>query len=262
MDICTLWLGKKLRFCDQLCLRSMVKVGHHVKLYTYEEVENVPKGVEICDAEPILPFSFIYRLDPYFPCEKKNITIVQFSDIFRVALMEKSQGFWLDSDVYLVKKLHIDKSKVWLAKENSKRVGVSAFYLPPNNPIITEFDKYLHSNQTIPNWLGFKRAVVRPQLLKLKKQEVLPKNLGATIFGNDGISRLARKYGFFSQAHAKETFYYWTGRKAERIFMPRFGLEPLQHKDFLGFHIHRKQLTEQPAKKGSFYAWAIEQAEM
>ena len=71
-----------------------------------------------------------------------------------------------------------------------------------------------------------------------------------------------QKRSFGLLEHPIETFYYWTGRKAERIFMPRFGLEPLQHKDFLGFHIHRKQLTEQPAKKGSFYAWAIEQAEM
>ncbi len=86
---------------------------------------------------------------------------------------------------------------------------------------------------------------------------ILPGSLGVTIFGNDGISRLAKRYGFFHEAKEKETFYYWTGRKAERIFEPAFGVKPLTDSRLIGFHIHRKTKTTKRPQKGSFYHWAV-----
>lgn len=259
MDICTFWYGDKLRPIDWLCLSSMVKTGQRVKLYSHNAIENVPDGVELFDAEPILPLSTLYRLDPTFPDFKPSRTIVQLSDFFRVMLMKNQAGVWLDTDVYLHKQFHPNENEVWLARENRSRVGVSALYLPPDNPIIKEFDDYLASGEMIPNWLGFRRGVWIPWQLRRKKLPVVPGRLGITIFGNDGISRLAKRYGFFDKAKEKETFYYWTGRDAERIFDPAYGTEPLNDPNFIGFHIHKKEKTTEPPKKGSFYWWAIEQ---
>lgn len=257
MDICTFWFGDELRLVDRLCLSSMVMTGQRVKLFSHKTVKNVPEGVELLDAEPILPLSVLYQLDPNFPDYKPNRTIVQFSDFFRVMLMKHSQGVWLDTDVYLVKQFHPDENKVWLARENRQRVGVSALYFPPDNPIISAFDDYLANGAGIPQWLGFKRRVWLPMRLKMKGQTILPGKLGITIFGNDGISRLAKQFGFFNQAKPKETFYYWTGREAENIFDPAFGLEPLKSADFIGFHIHKKPKTVDIPKEGSFYDWAV-----
>ncbi|VEJ45215.1 Uncharacterised protein [Bartonella vinsonii] len=85
---------------------------------------------------------------------------------------------------------------------------------------------------------------------------ILPGSLRVTIFGNDGISRLAKRYGFFREAKEKETFYYWTGRKTEHIFDPAFGLKPLSDPRLIGFHIHKKTKTTQRPQEGSFYHWA------
>lgn len=257
MDICTFWFGDELRLVDRLCLSSMVMTGQHVKLFSHKPVKNVPKGVELCDAEPILPLSVLYQLDAKFPDYKPNRTIVQFSDIFRVMLMKYQQGVWLDTDVYLVKPFQPDENKVWLASENRNRVGVSALYFQPNNPIINAFENYLEKKDPVPEWLGFKRRVWTPLRLRLNNEEVLPGKLGITIFGNDGISRLAKRYGFFNEAMPKETFYYWTGRNAERIFDPAYGLEPLNDERFIGFHIHKKAKTVNIPQKGSFYDWAV-----
>ncbi len=172
-------------------------------------------------------------------------------------LMKYQQGVWLDTDVYLVKQFHPDADKVWLARENNTRVGVSALYFPPNNPIIKIFEDYWAGTEIIPHWLGFKRRVWRPFWLKRKKMPILPGNLGVTIFGNDGISRLAKRYGFFHEAKEKETFYYWTGRKTERIFEPAFGVKPLTDSRLIGFHIHRKTKTTKRPQEGSFYHWAV-----
>ncbi|RCL00785.1 MAG: hypothetical protein JSC188_000795 [Candidatus Tokpelaia sp. JSC188] len=257
MDICTFWFGNKLRIVDRVCLSSMIKTGQHVKLFVYEPIKNIPMGVELYDANSIMSQDVLYWIDPDYPSFKPLLSIVQFSDIFRIMLMKYSQGVWLDTDIYLVKSFKPDPRKIWLARENRARVGVSALYLPPDNPIITKFEDYLHGNNLVPDWLGFKRRVWRPAILRYKGIPVQPNRLGITVFGNDGISRLAKRFGFFNEAKSKETFYYWTGRKAERIFDPAYGLEPLDHPDFIGFHIHKKALTNEPPKIGSFYHLAL-----
>jgi len=257
MDICSFWYGNKLRTIDRLCLSSMVMTGQRVKLFVYETVENVPDGVELHDAKAILPKSVLRRLDPDYPSFRPGLSVVQFSDLFRIMLMKHSQGVWLDTDVYLIKPFHPDPGQIWLARENRTRVGVSALYLPPDNPVIIAFKAYMQGNNPVPDWLGFKRRVVQPLTLRMKGLPVRPNRLGITIFGNDGISRLAKRFGFFSEARPKETFYYWTGRKAERIFDPAYGLQPLDHPDFIGFHVHRKVLTDQMPQQGSFYDWAF-----
>jgi len=257
MDICTFWFGDKLRFIDQICLASHVMTGQRVKLYSYGPVAGVPAGVELCDGEPILPLATLKRLDPDFPHFKPSRSIVQLSDFFRIMLMKHRQGVWLDTDIYLVKPFVPDKNKIWLAQENRQRLGVSALYLPADNPIIEAFDAYLESGQMVPPWLGFKKRCWRPFLLRLRGQPVYPGRLGITVFGNDGISCLAKKYGFFSQAQSKQHFYYWTGRKAERIFDPAFGLEPLEHPDFIGFHVHKKAQTQQKPQLGSLFEWMV-----
>lgn len=90
----------------------MVQTGQHVKLYAYNHIDGVPSGVEICDAEAILPLSILYKIDPTFPNFQPSRSIVQFSDIFRIMLMKHQQD-------------------VWLASDNASRIGVSALYLLP-----------------------------------------------------------------------------------------------------------------------------------
>lgn len=258
MDICTFWYGPRLRDVDRICLASMVMTGQRVKLFSYAPIENVPPGVELHDASSILPELIFKRLDPGYPNLRSRTTIVQFSDIFRIMLMKHKQGVWLDTDVYLLKQFHPDPSKPYLARENRFRVGVSAMYLPHDHPIIREFEAYVAATYPLPRWLGLRRGRLRPLYYRLIGKEVTPAAIGITIFGNDGISRLARKYGIFKNAAPQENFYYWVGKEATRIYDPAYGLEPTKHPDFIGFHIHKKHKEVVSMQPGSFYMWAID----
>ncbi|WP_343314192.1 hypothetical protein AAIB41_03350 [Brucella sp. BE17] len=258
MDICTFWYGPRLREVDRICLASMVMTGQRVKLFTYAPVENLPAGVELHDAETILPEKTFRRLDPNYPNLRTRRTIVQFSDLFRIMLMKHEQGVWLDTDVYLVKQFHPDPSVPYLARENRFRVGVSALYLPKDHPIIDEFETYIGASYPLPRWLGIRRGKLRPLYYRMIGKEVTPASIGITVFGNDGISRLARKYGNFKTAAPQENFYYWVGRDATRIYDPAYGLEPLRHPDFIGFHIHKKHKEVVSLRSGSFYVWAMD----
>ncbi len=165
---------------------------------------------------------------------------------------------WLDTDVYLLKQFHPDPSKPYLARENRFRVGVSALYLPHDHPIIREFEAYVAASYPLPRWLGLRRGKLRPLYYRVIGKEVTPAAIGITIFGNDGISRLARKYGIFRNAAPQENFYYWVGKEATRIYDPAYGIEPTKHPDFIGFHIHKKHKEVVSMQPGSFYMWAID----
>lgn len=236
----------------------MVMTGQRVKLFSYGPIENVPRGVELHDAATILPEEAFRRLDPLYPDFRSPRTVVQFSDLFRIMLMKHGQGVWLDTDVYLLKPFHPDPDKPYLARENRFRVGVSALYLPQEHPIIGEFEDYIAATYPLPRWLGIRRGRLRPLYYRAIGREVTPAAMGITVFGNDGISRLARKYGIFKNAAPQENFYYWVGRYATRIYDPAFGLEPLNHPDFIGFHIHKKHKEVVSLQPGSFYVWAME----
>ncbi len=258
MDICTFWYGPRLREVDRICLASMVMTGQRVKLFTYGPVENVPPGVELYDASTILPESAFKRLDPAYPDFRSRRTIVQFSDIFRIMLMKHRQGVWLDTDVYLLKPFHPDPDRPYLARENRFRVGVSALYFPPDHPVIAEFEAYMAASYPLPRWLGIRRGKLRPLYYRVIGKEITPAAIGITVFGNDGISRLARKYGLFTKTAPQQNFYYWIGKRATRIYDPAYGLEPIEHPDFIGFHIHMKHKEVVSHQSGSFYMWAME----
>jgi hypothetical protein len=244
-----------LREVDQICLASMVMTGQRVKLFAYAPIENVPAGVELHDANTILPERAFKRLDPGYPTFRSSRTIVQFSDIFRIMLMKHQQGVWLDTDVFLLKQFHPDPEKPYLARENQYRVGVSALYFPHDHPIIGEFEAYMSATYPLPRWLGFRRGTLRPLYYRAIGKEITPASIGITVFGNDGISRLARKYGVFKHAAPRENFYYWVGKDATRIYDPAYALEPLDHPDFIGFHVHKKHKAVVSLQPGSFYMW-------
>lgn len=259
MDICTFWHGPRLRDVDRICLASMVMTGQRVKLFSYAPVENVPAGVELHDAEAILPEAAFKRLDPDYPNLKTRRTIVQFSDIFRIMLMKHKQGVWLDTDVYLLKQFHPNPDQPYFARENFFRVGVSALYFPADHPIIGEFEDYMAGDYPLPRWLGFRRGFLRPLFYRLTGKPVTPAAMGITVFGNDGISRLVKKYGIFKDAAPQKNFYYWVGKDATRIYDPAYGIEWKNDPDVIGFHIHKKHKEVVSLQPGSFYMWAIDQ---
>ena len=53
--VASLWIGDRLSYIEQLCLKSFVDHGHRTILYAYEDVPNVPAGVEVMDAALIYP---------------------------------------------------------------------------------------------------------------------------------------------------------------------------------------------------------------
>ncbi len=53
-EIGMLWVEGPLSYIEVLCAKSFLDAGHHVKLYHYKDVQNVPEGVELVNGDSML----------------------------------------------------------------------------------------------------------------------------------------------------------------------------------------------------------------
>src|SRR5215213_329764 len=102
----TLWIGPRLSAMEQLSIQSFLRHGHELHLYTYGDVEGVPRGTVLRDANEILPREriFVYRDFP---------SVSGFSNFFRYKLLLERGGWWVDADMVCVRPFDFDSPHVF-----------------------------------------------------------------------------------------------------------------------------------------------------
>src|SRR5258708_13883185 len=150
-DVVTFWHGP-LDALRLTCLRSQVAAGHKVTVYSFEPIAQLPDGGGNAEAEAILPHAFSERLrPPQADGSWRDWTVLQFSDFFRMRLMARAAGLWLDADVLLLKPIKIDPAKPFFAWERPRQLGNSFLYLPPADPLVTAFENLMTHKKPTPH---------------------------------------------------------------------------------------------------------------
>src|SRR5476651_1643525 len=158
-DVVTFWHGK-LDALRRLCLRSQVAAGHKVTVYSFEPLAELPGGVGNAEAEAILPHPFSGKLRPPLSDGTwRDWTILQFSDFFRMRLMARNPGLWLDADVLLLKPVEIDPAKPYFAWERRRQLGNSVLYLPPDSSIVAAYEGLMEQEELEPDWLALRHRL-------------------------------------------------------------------------------------------------------
>lgn len=119
-----LWIGPRLSFLEQLCIRSFQRHGHHVTLYVYDDVAGVPAGVAIRDAGAILSGDVIRR-------HTRTGSPAIHSDLFRYRLLAQSGAIWADTDAFCVKPFDFASPYVFGRLED--RLGIGVLGLPQDS---------------------------------------------------------------------------------------------------------------------------------
>lgn len=254
-DIVTFWHGP-LDSLRRLCLRSQVAAGHKVTIYSFEPLAQLPDGVGNAEAEAILPHSFAERLRPTAPDGVwTDRTMLQFSDFFRMRLMAKNTGLWLDADVLLLKSIEIDPAKPYFAWEGSHQLGNSVLYLPSNDPIVAAFDALMDQDELTPDWLSLRHRLTF-MLHRLRGTKRISE-VRLAIFGPAALTALARRAGELKHALPKKSFYA-VHAEPKLFFEPRDFSSLVSDPDIIGFHISPKRRGNQQPIPGSLHAWAAE----
>lgn len=147
-----------------LALRSMIRLGHPVNLYTYDDVATmqalVPPGVIVVDAESVVP-----RLTYHHVLVHSEIRY--FADIFRYAVLQEFGGWWLDADMVLVKPLDFASEHVfstqWSGVESGHVCVGGVMRAPKGSPHMANM--YALSLQRLFNERRVEYGAVGPLLL-------------------------------------------------------------------------------------------------
>ncbi|MGY3427671.1 hypothetical protein ACVWZW_008175 [Bradyrhizobium sp. F1.13.4] len=190
-DIVTFWHGP-MDALRQTCLRSQLAAGHKVTVYSFDTIPGLPAGIANADAEAILPHAFSERLRPPQPDGSwRDWTTLQFSDFFRMKLMAKGLGLWLDADVLLLRPVEIDPAKPYFAWERPRQLGNSVIYLPPEHGIVAAFEELMEQEELTPNWLSLRHRVTFA-MRRLRGGSNRLSDIRVAIFGPAALTALAR----------------------------------------------------------------------
>src|ERR1700681_1210601 len=252
----TFWDGPLDRL-RQTCLRSQVAAGHHVTIYSLEPLAGLPDGVGNAEAEAVLSHSFAERLRPTGADGVwRDWTTLQFSDFFRMRLMARSAGLWLDADVLLLKPVEIDPAKPYFAWERSRQLGNSVLYLPPGNPIVAAFTDLMGQDELTPNWLALRHRLTF-MLRQLRGGSNRLSDIRVAIYGPAALTALARRAGELHYALPLKSFYA-VHAEPKLFFEPQDFSALVGDPEIIGLHVSPKGRGNQPPVTGSLYAWAAE----
>jgi hypothetical protein len=256
-DIVTFWHGPLDRL-RQTCLHSQVAAGHKVTVYSFDPIAGLPDGVANAEAEAVLPQAFAERLRPCQPGGSwRDWTLLQFSDFFRMRLMAKCAGLWLDADVLLLRPVEIDPAKPYFAWERPGQLGNSVLYLPPDDPIVTAFERLMAQDELTPDWLCFRHRLTFALRRRLGGTQRIS-DIRVAIFGPPSLTALARRSRELRHALPKKSFYA-VHAEPKVFFDPSDFAAMIADPEVIGLHVSPKGRGNQAPIPGSLYAWATEQ---
>lgn len=220
--IASFWMGDRLSFIEQLCLKSFVDIGHETILYSYEEITNIPLGVKSLDARMILPEK--EYLD--FKGKEKPAPAV-FSDKFRVYLMLKTDAIWIDCDIYACKAF--EPLEYILPLEFSFQLSNAVLRLPKNSLALKQYAEFL--NTPFPkfpdNWTNQAHVMEEVNKVRDAAQPTHILDLKYYHWGPFALTYFTKQTGEFKKALPSNLFFPIPGFKTQQILRP---YEKMPHK--------------------------------
>jgi hypothetical protein len=246
----TLWVEGPLSYLEKVCLKSAIKQGHIVILYTYYDVSGVPKGVEVRDGREIMSETYLMK-------HKKSNSWSLCSNIFRYFLMEQQRGVWIDTDVYFVRPLKTNAGNYVFGWQKDALLNGAVLQLPADSPLLNALIDFVHTPGIIPAWLPWRKKLryqIRPWLgLRPLHLSELPWG----VIGPRALTHFTKELGVTEYAMPQDVFYPLPPKQAKLLFEPDADIESYITERTVAIHFWNeiiKGLKHFPAPEGSFMA--------
>lgn len=146
-EIGMLWVEGPLSYVEVLCARSFVDAGHHVKLYHYGPVQNVPEGVELVHGDAVL------RIDRFIQHGRTG-SFALFSDVFRYHLLRRNDRMiWADLDAYCLRPFE-SATGHFFGWESRHHINGGVLGLPPDSDALGRLLAMTEDEYAIPEWFA------------------------------------------------------------------------------------------------------------
>lgn len=229
-----LWIGSNLGKLPHCCLSSFVAQGHQVYLHTYNDINDLPKGVQLADANLIIPKNKIIK-------HKKTGSYALFSDIFRYELLKKVDGIYVDCDVYCTKPITIPDNGYLFGYEDDNKINGAVLALPKNSLLLNKLIEISHDSNFIPPWYSNKVQ----KRLKIKKMFGIAKHISDMpwgVIGPEAITYYAKHFNVDKFAQSIDIFYPVHYDCINHLLNPNLTLQDVITHQSLCIHLYNEKL--------------------
>lgn len=205
-----LWIEGALSYLEQVCLASAVAHGHELVLYTYGGVTNVPAGVTVRDGRELMPDTRLVR--------HKSGHWALASDLFRLEVLQRNLGIWIDTDVFFIKPLSTGDKNVF-GWEDEEQVNGAVLRIDAESPLLASLREYAFGDTVIPPWWK-KEKRLRYRIRSLVENGSSIANLPWGALGPKALTHFISQLGMIKDACPPDVFYPLYYTRAQHIFDP------------------------------------------
>lgn len=209
------WTGPSLGRIHAACLASFVRAGHRIVLHAYDVPSDIPPGVELADANALVPRGELAEYD-------RPGRYALMSDLIRFRILAAGLGIYVDCDCYCVRPL--DDADFIVGWEAHGTANGAVLKLPPGSPILA--DLLAIGRGFVPPWFSTRRRVLN----SLRRLLGFPKPLHAMPWGTVGptaVSYYIRHHGLDALVRPRDEFYPLGHDEVERLFDPALSIDDL-----------------------------------
>ena len=227
--VASLWIGEKLHYLNQLCLKSHVLAGHPTTLYCTDDVQNAPEGVEV------RPASEIMQID----MELVNNTSASFlSNVFRYKMIRAIGAIWIDCDAFCWQPFPDETDHIYAGHGFRGALNCGVVKIPREGELIDRLIDYYDNLPDAPPWFN------KNQRKKLERQpEDMPHaariyKAERTAFGPQAFTYFARETGDVDRAMTPDTLYPVPFQLNDIFYDPHGRVEGHFTEDTLSVHLY------------------------
>ena len=138
-EFATFWHGR-LDAIAYSCLASFAHVGADLRLYSYDDKIDAPRGVVVADARQICPDESL--LSRYLTAGKPSLA--KFADMFRYRLIRETGCCWVDTDIICLQKPDFSRDAIVFGRQSNPYgevlINNAVLKLPSAHPLLNELN--------------------------------------------------------------------------------------------------------------------------
>jgi SAM-dependent methyltransferase len=239
-EIASLWIGGRLSWLEQLCLKSFADAGHSITLYSYAPIDNVPEGVETADAAQILPGEPMLR-------HARTGSPAIHADMWRLQLLRKTNKIWVDADIYCYRPFDFTSEFVF-GWEKPGLVCNAVLGLPKISKTLAGLLAFFEDQYAIGPWL----ADWQKQELQAERDAGSPVHMTAQNWGFTGpasVTHFLQESGEISHALQRDAFYPISFKNRNQLILSRFSPQDEMTENTYGVHFWARRMKPRLEEK-------------
>ncbi len=239
-EIASLWIGGKLSWLEQLCLKSFADQGHHITLYSYEPIPNVPPGVHIANAADIYPAEPMLR-------HARTGSPAIHADMWRLNLLKKTDKIWVDADMYCYRPFDYSSPYVF-GWEKPGLVCNAVLGLPSDSKTLNGLLEFFEDEYAIAPWLKPEQIAE----LEAERDAGTPVHMTEQTWGFTGPSSVTHfliETGEVEHAQPEAAFYPVNFKERNHLIRSRIKPEERFTEDTRGVHFWARRMKPRLQEK-------------